>query len=178
MDKNAIKICGVSKKKTDHKSKPTRRKIWYHCRNRCWWSSVDGVLPADAEKKHRKALIDQVKQKDFDQIMGEAAYTWFSRFIALRFMEVNGYLPSLSVYLRMIIITSSRRSSLRRFILNLTVSIWKRFMRWRTPMKMMNCISISSSYSAMVSVRFCREVSADWKDAVQIIGWLYQYYNS
>ena len=26
--------------------------------------------------------------------MEEAAYTWFNRFIALRFMEVNGYLPS------------------------------------------------------------------------------------
>ena len=26
--------------------------------------------------------------------MEEVAYTWFNRFIALRFMEVNGYLPS------------------------------------------------------------------------------------
>ena len=26
--------------------------------------------------------------------MEEVAYTWFNRFAALRFMEVNGYLPS------------------------------------------------------------------------------------
>ena len=26
--------------------------------------------------------------------MEEVAYTWFNRFSALRFMEVNGYLPS------------------------------------------------------------------------------------
>ena len=26
--------------------------------------------------------------------MEEVAYTWFNRFIAIRFMEVNGYLPS------------------------------------------------------------------------------------
>ena len=57
-------------------------------------SSVNGVLLSDAEKKQRKALIEQVKQKGFDQVMEEVAYTWFNRFIALRFMEVNGYLPS------------------------------------------------------------------------------------
>lgn len=57
-------------------------------------SSVNGVLLFDAEIKQRKALIEQVKQKGFDQVMEEVAYTWFNRFIALRFMEVNGYLPS------------------------------------------------------------------------------------
>ncbi|WP_026495919.1 BREX-1 system adenine-specific DNA-methyltransferase PglX [Butyrivibrio sp. WCD3002] len=57
-------------------------------------SSVNGILLSDAEKKQRKALIEQVKQKGFDQVMEEVAYTWFNRFIALRFMEVNGYLPS------------------------------------------------------------------------------------
>ncbi|WP_027204782.1 BREX-1 system adenine-specific DNA-methyltransferase PglX [Butyrivibrio fibrisolvens] len=57
-------------------------------------SSVNGVLLSDAEIKQRKALIEQVKQKGFDQVMEEVAYTWFNRFIALRFMEVNGYLPS------------------------------------------------------------------------------------
>ena len=57
-------------------------------------SSVNGVLLSDDEKKQRKALIEQVKHKGFDQVMEEVAYTWFNRFIALRFMEVNGYLPS------------------------------------------------------------------------------------
>lgn len=57
-------------------------------------SSVNGVLLSDAEKKQRKALIEQVKQKGVEQVMEEVAYTWFNRFIALRFMEVNGYLPS------------------------------------------------------------------------------------
>ena len=57
-------------------------------------SSVNGALLTDAEKKQRRALIDQVKQKGFDEAMEEVAYTWFNRFIALRFMEVNGYLPS------------------------------------------------------------------------------------
>jgi len=46
------------------------------------------------EKAKRDQLIHSVKTKGFDQVMEEMAYTWFNRFIALRFMEVNGYLPS------------------------------------------------------------------------------------
>lgn len=46
------------------------------------------------EKQQRRELIAQIESKKFDQVMEEAAYTWFNRFIALRYMEVNGYLPS------------------------------------------------------------------------------------
>ena len=55
---------------------------------------VGGRLLSKTEKNQRKQLFYQVKAKGFDQVMEEAAYTWFNRFIALRFMEVNGYLPS------------------------------------------------------------------------------------
>lgn len=30
----------------------------------------------------------------FDYVVEEVAYTWFNRLIAIRFMEVNDYLPS------------------------------------------------------------------------------------
>ena len=46
------------------------------------------------EQNQRKQLIEQIRIKGFNQVMEEAAYTWFNRFIALRYMEVNGYLPS------------------------------------------------------------------------------------
>lgn len=55
------------------------------------------------EINQRKALIDAVKTKEkssksykeaFDYIVEEVAYTWFNRLIAVRFMEVNDYLPS------------------------------------------------------------------------------------
>jgi type II restriction/modification system DNA methylase subunit YeeA len=52
----------------------------------------------------RKKLIGQVGQKamqiglaaekGYDQVIEEVAYIWFSRFIALRFLEVNDYLPA------------------------------------------------------------------------------------
>ena len=56
--------------------------------------SVDGRLLSDTEKKERAALIEKVAAHGYEQTMEEAAYTWFNRFAALRFMEVNGYLPS------------------------------------------------------------------------------------
>ncbi|GGJ91375.1 class I SAM-dependent DNA methyltransferase [Lentibacillus kapialis] len=44
--------------------------------------------------KQREKLIQEVNQKGYDQVIEEVAYTWFNRFIALRFMEVNDYLPT------------------------------------------------------------------------------------
>ncbi|WP_066893476.1 BREX-1 system adenine-specific DNA-methyltransferase PglX [Clostridium nigeriense] len=45
-------------------------------------------------KSDRDALVNQVKEKGFEQVMEEVAYTWFNRFMGLRYMEVNDYLPS------------------------------------------------------------------------------------
>ncbi|MBR6059869.1 MAG: BREX-1 system adenine-specific DNA-methyltransferase PglX [Victivallales bacterium] len=56
--------------------------------------SVNGRLLSQTEKQQRQALIRRIKEKGFEQVMEEVAYTWFNRFAALRFMEVNGYLPS------------------------------------------------------------------------------------
>lgn len=56
--------------------------------------SARGVVLTPDQKKQRAALIAQVKEKGQDQVIEEVAYTWFNRFSALRFMEVNNYLPS------------------------------------------------------------------------------------
>ena len=56
--------------------------------------SVGGKVLAANEKKQRQALIAEINDKGYKQVMEEVAYTWFNRFSALRFMEVNGYLPS------------------------------------------------------------------------------------
>lgn len=40
----------------------------------------------------RKALIKRIEKFGFIQTIEEAAYTWFNRFMAIRFMEVNGNL--------------------------------------------------------------------------------------
>ena len=54
---------------------------------------VNGRLLTEEEKTQRKQLIDEINKKGFDQVIEEVSYTWFNRFIALRFMEVNNYMP-------------------------------------------------------------------------------------
>ena len=56
--------------------------------------TVNGKVLSSEQITQRKALILQIEAKGYQQVMEEVAYTWFNRFIALRFMEVNGYLPS------------------------------------------------------------------------------------
>lgn len=40
----------------------------------------------------RQKLVEDVARRGFAQVMEEAAYTWFNRFVALRFMELRGWL--------------------------------------------------------------------------------------
>lgn len=55
--------------------------------------SINGKLLSIEEKNQLNALIKEVKYHGLDQVIEEVAYTWFNRFIALRFMEVNNRLP-------------------------------------------------------------------------------------
>jgi hypothetical protein len=55
---------------------------------------VNNRIFKDNEIDQRSKLVEKVKEKGFHQVIEEVAYTWFNRFIALRFMEVNEYLPS------------------------------------------------------------------------------------
>ena len=40
----------------------------------------------------RQRLIDQIRQSGFAHVMDEMAYTWFNRFVAIRYMELHGFL--------------------------------------------------------------------------------------
>ena len=52
--------------------------------------------------QQRKSLVNAIRQKEKDSnyetayssLLEEVAYTWFNRLIAVRFMEVNDYLPA------------------------------------------------------------------------------------
>lgn len=56
----------------------------------------------DVEIEQRKHLVDIIQKKEkqsdyktaYNSVIEEVAYTWFNRLIAVRFMEVNDYLPS------------------------------------------------------------------------------------
>ena len=53
---------------------------------------INGTVLSPAEKAQRRALINKISKEGFEQVMEEVAYTWFNRFAAIRYMEVNGYL--------------------------------------------------------------------------------------
>ena len=171
--------------------------------------SVGGkVLTAD-EKAQRKALIAEINDKGYKQVMEEVAYTWFNRFSALRFMEVNGYLPS---HVRVFtdeennfkpqIITEAihldldgldmekvyelkdaeKTEELYKYLLivqcnalnKILPGMFQKIADYTELLLPDNLLREGSVIQQMIELI----PEDDWKDAVQIIGWLYQYYNS
>ena len=171
--------------------------------------SINGRLLTAAEKNQRKALIEKIQDDGFEQVMEEVAYTWFNRFTALRFMEVNNYLPS---HTRVFtneagefkpqILTDAIHLELEGLDMdkvfelkdaNKTEELYKYLL-----ITQCNALSeilprmfqkIADYTELLLPDYLLREGSVieqmialipeeDWTDQVQIIGWLYQYYNS
>jgi type II restriction/modification system DNA methylase subunit YeeA len=55
---------------------------------------INGKPLDNGQVKQRNSLIQQIDSKGYPQVMEEVAYTWFNRLCALRFMEVNDFLPT------------------------------------------------------------------------------------
>ena len=171
--------------------------------------ALNGRLLTAEEKSQRQELIKQIKEKGYQQVMEEVAYTWFNRFIALRFMEVNNYLPShirvfsdasgafkpeiLNDVLHLDLpgldsgkvaeyIESNDTEALYRYLLltqcnalNSALPVMFERMGGYTEMLLPNNILRQDSVLGHMVSDIPEE---DWQDAVQIIGWLYQYYNT
>ena len=171
--------------------------------------TLNGRLLTAEEKSQRQELIGRIKEKSYKQVMEEVAYTWFNRFIALRFMEVNNYLPShirvfsdasgafkpeiLSDVLHLELpglsrekvaeyIESNDTEGLYRYLLltqcnALNDPLPRMFeeMGGYTELLLPNNILKQDSVLGHMVADIPEE---DWQNAVQIIGWLYQYYNT
>ena len=171
--------------------------------------SVGGKVLTVNEKKQRRALIAEINDKGYKQVMEEVAYTWFNRFSALRFMEVNGYLPS---HVRVFtdeennfkpqIITEAihldldgldmekvyelkaaeKTEELYKYLLivqcnalnKILPGMFQKIADYTELLLPDNLLREGSVIQQMIELI----PEDDWKDAVQIIGWLYQYYNS
>ena len=170
--------------------------------------SVGGkVLTAD-EKKQRQALIAEINDKGYKQVMEEVAYTWFNRFSALRFMEVNGYLPS---HVR---VFTDEENNFKPQIITEAIHLDLDGLNMEKVYELKDAEKTEELYKYLLIVQcnalnkilpgmfqkiadytelllpdnLLREGSViqqmielipeeDWKDAVQIIGWLYEAYN-
>ena len=92
-------------------SDTVREKLLHEVKERAAFYGIrpKEVLPVDSEhsdsiviggkvfnrkiKDQRDHLVKEVKHKGYEQVMEEVTYTWFNRFAALKFMEVNDYIP-------------------------------------------------------------------------------------
>lgn len=57
-------------------------------------TEVRGRILSPLEKSQRAALIAEINANGYPQTIERVTYIWFNRIVALRFMEVNNYLPS------------------------------------------------------------------------------------
>ena len=212
MDKNAIKKYAVWARR-ELISRVSQRAALYEITDKDYGdASADSVLGrvmSAEEKRQRQALIAQIREKGYEQVMEEIAYTWFNRFIALRFMEVNGYLPS-----RVRVFTDDE-NNFKPQILTEAINMELDGLDMEKVYALKNANDDDALFKYMLIVQ-CNALSSilpgmfqrisdytellfpdnllregsvieqmismipeeDWKDAVQIIGWLYQYYNS
>ena len=56
-------------------------------------TSVDGVPLSPDEQRQRAELLDLQRKVGHAALAERAAYTWFNRLVAIRFMELHDYLP-------------------------------------------------------------------------------------
>ena len=54
--------------------------------------STNSIYDEDISK--REQLVKKVTENGFENVVEEVAYTWFNRIIAIRFMEINNFLPT------------------------------------------------------------------------------------
>ena len=166
------------------------------------------VLSAD-EKSQRQAFVGEIKKSGYKQAVEEVAYTWFNRFVALRYMEVNDFLPThirvfsdLNGHFNPEILTNvlhldlpgldkakvsellnaNATEELYRYLLltqcnALNALLPEMFERMGTYTEMLLPNNILKPEG--VIGRLVMDIpEEDFHDAVQIIGWLYQYYNT
>ena len=170
---------------------------------------VMGRVLSSTEQRQRRSLIERIRTEGYTAAIEGIAYTWFNRFIALRFMEVNGYLPS-----RVRVFTDENdafRPQIMTEAIDLTMEgidpqqiyafknanddeglfkyliiaqcnalnaiLPRMFQRIGDDTELLfpeNLLRDGSVVHELIT----RIPAEDWQDQVQIIGWLYQYYNS
>ena len=176
--------------------------------------SISGI-----EIKQREALATVIRNKEqqadystaYKAVIEEVAYTWFNRLIAVRFMEVNDYLPS---HIRVLSSESAGKDEpdlvTNPFDTDLEFTPYEkdRIMQLKQEnqldemfrmlfIKQCNALNAilpnlfekTSDYTELLlNVAFTDKDGVvyhlvhdipeeDFKEAVEIIGWMYQYYN-
>ena len=161
------------------------------------------------EIEQRNELISEIEDKDYQQVMEEVAYTWFNRFVALRYMEVNDYLPT-GVRVLSSLKGPKADPDIMREALNIDLDIEKekvyQYQDNNEAEKLYKYLLIEqcnelhqimpfifeeiNDYTELllpdnllaegsIIDNLVKEIEEeDWREGVEIIGWLYQFYIS
>ena len=165
----------------------------------------------DEDINKRESLVREINNKGFDNVVEEVAYTWFNRIIAIRYMEVNDYLPT---YTRVLssetegkpepdIITEALdidldfseedKEKILKFKMNNENDKLFQFLFIKQCNKLNEILpglfeKTDDYMELLLDIRFTDEDSVvrqlvdtisedDFKEQVEIIGWIYQFYN-
>lgn len=176
------------------------------------------ITGKDIEK--RAKLVNYIKEKEehsdyslaYKTVIEEVAYTWFNRLIAIRFMEVNEYLPS-----KIRVLSSQSKTKLEPDIVTMPFDTDLEYTE-KEKTKILSLIN-ENKQEELFKLLFIKQCNAlntvlpalfekttdftelllnisftdkeglvyklvndieeeDFKEAVEIIGWMYQYYNT
>ena len=168
--------------------------------------TLGGALLSQTEINQRDALLARIQSRGYDQVMEETAYTWFNRFIALRYMQEHNLLP---VSVRVLPDTPGALPELVRQAQNVELDgvdfshvvellEGNRTETLYTELLIALCNQLSdvlpqmfepiSDYTELlfpdgllredsVLAMLAAVDAENWAD-IQVIGWLYQYYNT
>lgn len=168
--------------------------------------TLGGALLSQTEINQRDALLARIQSRGYDQVMEETAYTWFNRFIALRYMQEHNLLP---VSVRVLpdapgalpeLVRQAQNVELDGVDFSHVVELLEgnRTETLYTELLIALCNQLSdvlpqmfepiSDYTELLFpdgllredsvLAMLAEVDAEnWAD-IQVIGWLYQYYNT
>lgn len=171
--------------------------------------AVNGRVLSRTERDQRRVLIDQMQANGDEAVIEKAAYTWFNRIMAMRFMGVNDRLPSHTRIL------SSNDNAFRPQVLTEALHVdiegidrakvaelvrtgddeaTFRYLFLAQCNELAKCMPdvfepVGSAFELLlpdgllrpdgVIARMVEDIpEEDWREGVEIVGWMYQYYVS
>ena len=185
-----------------------------------WAIDEEGAVPASADtlqgeiltpqqRRQRAELLALCKAKGEDQLAEQAAYTWFNRFLAIRFMELHDYLPcglrffssSDGLFDPQVLkealqadIGGVDRARVAELVRSSDDEALFRYLFIAQCNELASCMPavferVGSAMELLLPESLLREGSVldhmvsdipedDWREGVEIVGWMYQYYVS
>ena len=142
---------------------------------------------SDKDVVNREKLVNELRRREeetdfkiaYHTLVEEVSYTWFNRLIAIRFMEVNNYLPE-----RLRVLSSETQGKKEPDIITtlLETALYQELDETAKSRvtELLFTISYIDENGVIASLLTIPEedFNVDEGGQVEIIGWMYQYYNT